>query len=113
MRYLSQENRTQIDLLRRMKQEHVSELNTILRQNKSEAARDMARLRLAEKIIQEKDHDLAEVSFHAESASHEVEVLREELITVKSKRASSPMLSSREENESPSFNSAKVPIHYN
>ena len=83
VRNLMLENRSQIELMRRTKQEHESELSHILRQNKSEAARDMARLRLAEKIIQEKDHDLMEVSHQAGCAQMEMEALKEELVSLR------------------------------
>lgn len=80
------ENRAQIDLMRRTKQEHESELSHILRQNKSEAARDMARLRLVERIVQEKDHELMEATQHAGLAQMERDVLKEELVSLKSSR---------------------------
>ena len=80
------ENRSQIDLMRRTKQEHESELGHILRQNKSEAARDMARLRLVERIVQEKDHELMEATQHAGHAQMERDMLKEELVSLKSSR---------------------------
>ena len=67
-----------------MKQEHESELTHFHRQNKTDAARDMAKLRLAEQIIQEKDHDLMEVSHQAGYAQMEVDALKDELVSLKS-----------------------------
>lgn len=46
----------------------------------------MAKLRLAEQIIQEKDHDLMEVSHQAGYAQMEVDALKEELVSLKSAR---------------------------
>ena len=71
-------------MMRRMKQEHESELTHFHRQNKTDAARDMAKLRLAEQIIQEKDHDLMEVSHQAGYAQMEVDALKDELVSLKS-----------------------------
>ena len=106
IRNLTQENRTQIDLMRRMKQEHESELTHFHRQNKTDAARDVAKLRLAEQIIQEKDHDLMEVSHQAGYAQMEVDTLKEELVSLKSTRN---MSSVRPGSSSPSLGAASTP----
>ena len=81
---LSSENRAQIEQLRRMKQEHKSEIDYILRQNKTEAARDMARLKLAEEILHEKDSDLMEISQRVEVVELERGQLEAEVTLLKS-----------------------------
>ena len=83
VRNLTNENRSQIEQLRRMKQEHKAEIEHILRQNKIDAARDMARLKLAEQILHERDADLMEISQRAEIAEQEREQLEAEVTVLK------------------------------
>ena len=83
VRNLANENRSQIDQLRRMKQEHKAEIEHILRQTKVDAARDMARLRLAEQVIQERDTDLMEICQRAEIAEQERGQLEAEVTVLK------------------------------
>jgi hypothetical protein len=78
VRNLLQENKSQIELIRRMKKEHEVEIDSILRKNKTEAARDNARLRLGEQIIQEREAEFASIIHRAESAELECEELRNE-----------------------------------
>ena len=87
VRNLSKENRVQIDLLRRMKQEYEVEIGSLVKQHQSEAARDMAQLQLAERIIAIKDSDLHAVEYRADMVLQEKEVLTEELVHLKSVKA--------------------------
>lgn len=84
VRNLLRENRTQIDLMRRMKHEHEAEIGSLLKKNQMEASRDMAQLRLAERIISEKEHDLHVVEYRADMALLEKEAIAEELAHVRS-----------------------------
>ena len=99
IKHLQKENRSQIDLLRRAKQEQKGELENIVKQNKSDAARDMARLRLAEQILQERDSDVMEFSQRAEAAELEKEELLAELTALKSiqESANRPKNSAKDE----------------
>ena len=81
---LMHENRSQIEIMRRMKREQESEVNSLLRQNKSEAARDMAKLRLAENLMHQKHQDLVEVSQQATAIELERDDLLEEVTALKS-----------------------------
>ena len=83
VRNLTNENRSQIEQLRRMKQEHKAEIDHILRQTKLDAARDMAKLKLAEQVIQERDSDLMEICQRAEVAEQEREQLEAEVTVLK------------------------------
>ncbi len=91
VRNLANENRSQIEQLRRMKQEHKAEIDHILRQNKVDAARDMARLKLAEQVLLERDTDLMEICQRAEIAEQEREQLEAEVTVLKIVHENSPM----------------------
>lgn len=82
-RHLSNESRSQIEQIRKMKQEHKAEIDHILRQTKIDAARDMAKLKLAEQVIQERDTDLMEVCQRVEIAEQERGQLEAEVTVLK------------------------------
>ncbi len=84
VRNLSGENRSQIDLIRRMKQEHEAEITSLIKQCHMDASRDMAQIRLAERLIAEKEADIQAVGYRADVAMLEKEALAEELVTMKS-----------------------------
>lgn len=90
VRNLSRLNRAQIDQMRRIKQECDSKIQNIVRQQKIEASREMAQLKLAEQIIAEKEHDLHAVGYRADMMAMEKAALEEELATVKSVQSSLP-----------------------
>ena len=83
---MSRENRAQIDLLRRMKHEHKAEVDSIVKKHQTEAAREMAQLRLAERIIEEKDYDLQIVEYKADMVVQEKEALAEKVALLRSQR---------------------------
>ncbi len=84
VRNLTAENRSQIDLVRRLKHEHEAEIASLIKQSQSEASRDMAQLRLAERVIAEREADLQVVGYRADVVMMEKEALAEELVAVKS-----------------------------
>ena len=84
VRNLTKENRSQIELLRRMKHEHEAEIGSLMKKHQSEASRDMAQLRLAERMIMERDQDLHTVEYRADMVLLEKEAIAEELAHVKS-----------------------------
>lgn len=83
IRHLSQENRSQIELIRRMKKEHELEIEGLLRKNKSEAARDSARLKLGEQIIQEREAEFMDLLQRTEYAENECQELKSEVSSLK------------------------------
>ena len=82
-RLLTQENHDKIELMRRMKKEHEARLEALVKQYKSDAMRETAKLKLAERRIQEKDHHLSLVEHKADMANLEREAVSEELTRVK------------------------------
>lgn len=84
VRSLSRENRNQIELLRRMKHEHDAEVGSVIKQHQLEASREMAQLKLAERIIAEKEQDLHALEYRASQVELEKEALTEELLHAKS-----------------------------
>lgn len=84
VRNLTKENRSQIELLRRMKHEHEAEIGSLMKKHQSEASRDMAQLRLAERMLMERDQDLHTVEYRADMMLLEKEAIAEELAHVKS-----------------------------
>lgn len=83
VRNLVQENRSQIELIRQMKREHELEIENILKKNKTEAARDNARLKLGEQIILERESEVLGVLQRAEAAEIECDKLRTEVELLK------------------------------
>lgn len=83
IKLLTQENHEKIELMRRMKKEHEAKVETLVKQYKSDAMRETARLKLAERRIQEKDHHLSLVEHKADMANLEREAVSEELTRVK------------------------------
>ena len=84
VRSLTRENRSQIELLRRMKHEHEAEIASLIKQHQSEASRDMAQLRLAERMLAERNQDLQTVEYRADMMLLEKEAMAEELTHLKS-----------------------------
>ena len=82
-RLLTQENHDKIELMRRMKKEHEARLEALVKQYKSDAMRETAKLKLAERRIQEKDQHLSLVEHKADMANLEREAVSEELTRVK------------------------------
>lgn len=85
---LRQENKALAEQIRRLKTDHEVEIQDLLRQTKAEAQRDMAQLKLAERIIFEKEQDLQAIEYHAQMAMQEKEALVEELTVIKGLRSS-------------------------
>ena len=85
---LRQENKALAEQIRRLKADHEVEIQDLLRQTKAEAQRDMAQLKLAERIISEKEQDLQAIEYHAQIAIQEREALVEELTVIKGLKSS-------------------------
>lgn len=83
VKHLIQENQEKRELMRRMKKEHEAKLETLVKQYKSDAMRETAKLKLAERKIQEKDHHLSLVEHKADMANLEREAVSEELSRIK------------------------------
>ena len=83
IKHLTQENHEKIELMRRMKREHEAKVETLVKQYKSDAMRETARLKLAERRIQEKDQHLSLVEHKADMANLEREAVSEELTRIK------------------------------
>lgn len=111
VRHLMHENRSQIELIRRMKKEHEIEVENLLRKNKTEAARDSARLRLGEQIIQEREMEFMDILHRAEVAESECQDLRNEASLLKASLDAAAKI--KKENESsPQQSTARVsPCH--
>lgn len=108
VRNLTRENRTQIDQIRRMRHEHAMELQGIVHQHQAEASRETAQLKLAERIIAEKDHDLQQVERRVDTVLAEKDAMAEELAHARSLRALTPDLTSSGEHPRPLTPSGKV-----
>lgn len=104
VRNLMNENRSQIDLIRRMKHEHEAEIASLIKKNQSDASRDMAQLRLAEQVIAEREAHLQAVGYRADVALMEKEALAEELVAVRSVKSVGSSISVPESTSSPSAN---------
>lgn len=83
VKHLAQENHEKIELMRRMKREHEAKIENLVKQYKSDAMRETARLKLAERRIQEKDQHLSLVEHKADMANLEREAVSEELSRIK------------------------------
>ncbi|XP_065891184.1 putative protein tag-278 isoform X3 [Dysidea avara] len=83
VKLLTQENHDKIELMRRMKKEHESKLEMLVKQYKSDAMRESAKLKLAERRIQEKDQHLSLVEHKVDMANIEREAISDELSRVK------------------------------
>ena len=101
VRNLTRENRSQIDLIRRMRREHETALQGVIRQHQTEASREVAQLKLAERIIAEKEHDLQQVEVRVGHAVAEREAMAEELTHMRSLQALTPDLSGTGETHTP------------
>ena len=108
VRNLTRENRTQIDLIRRMRHEHETELQGVIHQHQAEASREAAQLKLAERIIAEKDHDLQLVEHRVDTVLAEKDAMAEELAHARSLRALTPDLTASGEHPRPLTPSGKV-----
>lgn len=106
---LRQENKALAEQLRRVKADHEVEIQDLLRQTKAEAQRDMAQLKLAERIISEKEQDLQAIEYHAHMAMQEKEALVEELTVIKGLRSSLGNTSSGEVRGDESLRQLVVP----
>lgn len=106
---LRQENKALAEHLRRVKADHDVEIQDLLRQTKAEAQRDMAQLKLAERIISEKEQDLQAIEYHAHVAMQEREALVEELTVIKGLRSSLGNASSGEARGDESLRQLAVP----
>ena len=95
IKFLTQENYEKIELMRRMKKEHEAKVETLVKQYKSDAMRETARLKLAERKIQEKDQHLSLVEHKADMANLEKEAVSEELTRVKKSIKDTPPASYR------------------
>ena len=106
---LLQENKSQIELIRRMKKEHELEVENLLRKNKTEAARDNARLKLGEQIIQERESEYLGAVQRAEFFEMECNELRTEVSLLK---ASLEAAARAKDNEVSPPSARVSPCHY-
>ena len=90
VKLLTQENHEKIEVMRRMKKEHEARLESLVKQYKSDAMRETAKLKLAERRIQEKDQHLSLVEHKADMATLEREAASEELTRIKKTIKSTP-----------------------
>jgi len=95
VKHLTQENHEKIELMRRMKREHESRLENLVKQYKSDAMRETAKLKLAERRIQEKEQHLSFVEHKADMATLEKEAVSEELSRIKKTIKDTPPASYR------------------
>lgn len=83
IKHLTQENHEKIELMRRMKKEHEAKIETLVKQYKSDAMRETAKLKLAERRIHEKEQHLSLIEHKADMANLEREAVSEELTRIK------------------------------
>eukprot|EP00118_Oscarella_pearsei_P026273 m.309695 g.309695 ORF g.309695 m.309695 type:complete len:1622 (+) comp47390_c0_seq1:223-5088(+) len=83
VRLFKESERENAELTRRMKQEHEAEREQLIRNAKQEAARDAQQIRLAERIVRQKEQEALQHQHHAKLLEVEKETLGEELSRIK------------------------------
>ena len=83
MRLLKEENKDLLDQIRRLNAKHESEMSSMLKQSKLEAARESARLQLAERRLMETEQEVIDVEQRVGYAEMKRENLMEEIEKLK------------------------------
>ena len=83
VRSLREENRNLLDQLRQMSQNHEASLSQLQKQGKAEAAREVARLQLAERRLMEREQEVSDVEQRVEFAEMEKKELLETIEKLK------------------------------